>query len=368
MTPEQAATLLTAYDGFGIRRAGTAGDHACAHWLAAQLRANGLPATPVRVPIDVRCIDEAALECDDLRIDGLPLFDAPDTPSAGITAPFAAFGLLDIEPGAASIKGQSLEQTRRASAQPALLIATRGNGGSLAPINAQYFNTPFGPPALQIAGQHHAALEEAAQRNHKARLVIRTHRITGESYNLEGRIGRTPRWVLLTPRTSWWESTAERAGGILAWLAGQRHAATHGISVRAFATCAHELGHLGLERVLQDESRLLTDAPLWIHLGANLGCASDARITLRASDPGHAQRMRALLVEHGYPAAAIELEPIERALGEAHDLVAHGARVLSLIGRNAHFHAPSDRFPGNVNAAWTASIARALCAWIEQDY
>lgn len=364
LSPAQAAAWLREYDGFGLRRAGTAGDHACARWLAEQLRAAGLTARLARVPIEVRSVDEASIEFETSRIDGLPLFDAPDTPHAGIEAALAAMGPIEIEPGAASIKGQTLEQQRRASTQPALVIATRGAGDSLAPINAQYFNAPFGPPALQVAGQHFKALAEAAQRNVDAHVIIRTHRVAGESFNIVGGNGESPRLVLLSPRTSWWESTAERAGGLLAWREAQCHAATHGIAVRAFATCGHELGHLGLEQVLHDEPGLLKAAPLWIHLGANLGCASDPRLTVRASDPHDATRLRALLIEHGYPVNSIIVEPIERALGEARDLADHGARVLSLIGNNAHFHAPSDRFPGNVSAQWVAAIARSVCAWI----
>ena len=135
--------------------------------------------------------------------------------------------------------------------------------------------------------------------------------------------------------------------------------------MHGFATCGHELGHLGLERVLHDDAALVREAPLWIHLGANLGCASDGRITLRASDPHDATRLRELLVAKHYPGALIEVEPIDRAMGEARDLALHGARVLSMIGRNAHFHAPSDRWPGNVNAGWAASIAAAVCAWLD---
>jgi hypothetical protein len=35
-----------------------------------------------------------------------------------------------------------------------------------------------------------------------------------------------------------------------------------------------------------------------------------------------------------------------------------------MAGANAHFHAASDRWPGNVNAAGIASISRAVAKWI----
>jgi hypothetical protein len=38
--------------------------------------------------------------------------------------------------------------------------------------------------------------------------------------------------------------------------------------------------------------------------------------------------------------------------------------VLSLAGSNLHFHAASDRWPGNVNVAGIASISRAVARWV----
>jgi hypothetical protein len=88
-------------------------------------------------------------------------------------------------------------------------------------------------------------------------------------------------------------------------------------------------------------------------------------MTVRTDDTAAAEAMRALLVAEGYPADAIRLEPASTYSGEGRDLAAHGARVLSLAGANAHFHAASDRWPTNVNAANVAAIARAVGKWVE---
>ena len=72
-------------------------------------------------------------------------------------------GFAAFPPNAASIKGHPLEQLRRATTHAALVVATRVTGNSLAPINAQYYTTPFGPPVLQVAGMHHASLADQAQ-------------------------------------------------------------------------------------------------------------------------------------------------------------------------------------------------------------
>lgn len=373
------ARWLSQYDAFGLRRVGSAGDLACAAWLRDQLAGLGVAVDPVEVPLIVRTVVEAAVELPGLRIDGLPLFDAPDTAQDGLSGSLgpwnglAPIGLLEVDPGAASIKGQPLESMRQQTRHAALILPTRDPNGELAPVNAQYYNAPFGPPALQVAGSFAQQLSKLAAESAPVRVIVRSERRAAHSLNLRATIDARadePPLVLLTPRTSWFESTAERAGGIIAWRDALVHAATLSRTGRlacpvfGFATCGHELGHLGLEQVLAANAALLTDARLWIHLGANLGCASDGRVTVRASEPAHASRLRELLIANDYPATLIEVEPIERALGEARDLALHGARVLSIIGKNARFHAPSDRWPANVNAAWVASIGAAVREWL----
>ena len=90
---------------------------------------------------------------------------------------------------------------------------------SLAPINAQYYTTPFGPLVLQVAGMHHAFLAEQAARNTPVQLVSRYRREAGDSSNIEAHAASgtsVPPMAVVTPRTGWWESTAERAGGLVA--------------------------------------------------------------------------------------------------------------------------------------------------------
>ena len=372
---ERIAQQLAAYDGFGLRRTGSAGDLACAHWQAAQVVAAGARAQTVVVPLDMMQIEQASFHSSDLRIDGLPLFDAPDTPAGGVTGKLAPMdaqgdiGFLECEPGAASIKGQALEALRQKTSFRALVVATRVIGESLAPINAQHYTAPFGPPILQVAGAHAAALAELASRGAQATVLTRARRSPSASLNIAAQVDVSGEGggslVLLTPRTSWWESTAERAGGVIAWIEGLRYAAQRRCDVRAFSSCGHELGHLGLHRMLADNASLLSSAKLWLHLGANLGCASDDRVTIRATDPARAEWFATRLAAHGYPRERLSIESIATAMGEARDLMEHGAQVLSIIGRNAHFHAPSDRWPGNVSVQRLASIVRAVSDFIE---
>lgn len=373
-----ASRLVAAFDASGLHRASTPGDYASGEWLTAQARAAGAAVTtdPVNLPRTV--VEEACIELDGARIDGLPMFDSP--PAARVEGTLGPcgdacdIGFLELAPNAASIKGMSFETLRRESRHGAIVVATRVAGESLAPINAQYFHAPFGPPVLQVAGMHHEMLAQIARSRGRVSVVSQHRREPAESFNVAARVSAADAetCVVLTPRTGWWESTAERAGGLVAWLAALHTAAAlrerrqlHG-GIHAFATCGHELGHVGLHHLLRLESRLLRDSALWLHLGANLGCASNTALTLRASNAADAERMHALLCGEGYPAASIRIDPIGTASGEARDVVEHGGKVLSMIGSNAHFHAASDRWPANVNAAHVAAISRAVSRWITQ--
>lgn len=329
------------------------------------------------VPIERTVVLEAYLECAGQRIDGLPMFDAPA--SNGISGTLCEgggdgdIGLAAFPSNAASIKGQPLEQLRRSTQHAALIVATRVTGDSLAPINAQFYNTPFGPPVLQVAGVHHAWLSEQAAKRAQIKLVSASRRVAIESFNVAAHAqsgASAAALAIVTPRTGWWESTAERAGGMVAWLAGVhaagalKQAGQLQRDVHAFATCGHELGHLGLQTLTQQHAPLIAGASYWLHLGANLGGAGNLTMMVRAADTKVAQHMRDLLVEEGYAAEHIKVEPAEKLSGEGHDLAHLGAKVLSLAGSNLHFHAASDRWPGNVNAAGIASIARAVARWV----
>jgi len=377
LTTTWAAQLIAAFDASGMHRVGTPGDLASGAWLAEEAAQSGVAIARLPVPIQSTRVEEAYLACAGLRIDGLPLFDAPACTGVSGTLCASAgqgdIGFAAFPPHAASIKGQPLEQLRRATTHAALVVATRVTGDSLAPINAQYYTTPFGPPVLQVAGMHHAFLAEQAARHTPVQLVSRYRREAVDSFNVEAHTASgtsVPPIAVVTPRTGWWESTAERAGGMVAWLAalhaaGQLQRAGHLThDVRAWATCGHELGHLGLQALIHQHMPLVAGAHYWLHLGANLGGAGTLTLRVRAVDAVEAQRMRDLLVAEGYPAQHMLVEPGSTISGEGHDLMHLGAKVLSLAGSNQHFHAASDRWPANVNAPGVASIARAVARWI----
>ena len=179
-TASRAARLVSAFDVSGIHRVGTPGDFASGEWLESEARATGVAVSRMPVNVNRTVVDEAYLECAGQRIDGLPMFDSPPTAGAGIAGTLGAnessgeIGYLDLPPNSASIKHMRFEKIRRTTRHSALVVATRVMGESLAPINAQYFDAPFGPPVLLVAGANHALLEAHAQ-NYTAVKVVSIH-------------------------------------------------------------------------------------------------------------------------------------------------------------------------------------------------
>lgn len=365
------ADFFAAYDDFGPRRAGTPGDLAAAGWLRDLAAAAGAAAALVPVPFARFIPGPSWLDIAGRCIEGLPLFDGGTTDGGGVVGTLgplgsaARLGFVEMEPRAASLPDNPFAQARQRSRHAAIVVALRSRADSLAPLNAHDSQKPFGPPVLQVAGREAEFLARCAAEGRPARLVATGHRGAARSANVRAELaGPAPPLVLLTPRTSWWTSTAERAGGILAWLEALRALAAAGRrrGVVALATCGHELGHIGAHRAFGAEPELAAGSALVLHLGANLGCAEAPRLTVRSNVPGLAERMTAKLVEAGHPAGPIETVTGGKANGEAHEIEARGGRYLSLIGDNPWFHAPEDRWPASVDLPRATAIARAVAA------
>ncbi len=367
----RASAFFAQYDALGERRAGSAADRASARWLEERVAAvAGLTVRSIDVHFDRFVPGEAWLEADGLRIAGLPLFDGGLTGSAGVTGTIgalgseAAIGFAQLEPSAASLPGNAFAQARAASQHQAIVIALTTREGGLAPLNAHDLERPFGPPVLQVAGRDAAAISVLSQCRARVRLMVQGARQPAQSLNVRAeRAGDDPPLLLLTPRTSWWTSTAERAGGLLAWvdaLAAVGSAGNARRRVVGLATCCHELGHIGAHQAFAVEPALASDASLVIHLGANLGTALEPALTVRSNVSGLADRMAALLVRQGYPAGAISAVTGGKAGGEAHEIEQRGGRYLSLIGSNPWFHAPEDRWPKSIDLARAVAISAAV--------
>ncbi len=225
-----AAGFFAAYDAFGERRTGGAGDATSARWLCGLAATAGAAAALAPVAFTRFLPGEARLEVAERAIEGLPLFDGGTTTPAGIAGQLGPLGsavpigVIEMPPRAASLPGNPFAAARRDSRHAAIVVALRTQPDSLAPLNAHDSEAPFGPPVLQVAGREAPALLALAAHGASARLIVTGGREAGRSHSVRADLaGQTPPLLLLTPRTSWWTSTAERAGGILACSPRCRH-------------------------------------------------------------------------------------------------------------------------------------------------
>ncbi|HEV2187212.1 MAG TPA: hypothetical protein VGR70_08385, partial [Stellaceae bacterium] len=166
--------------------------------------------------------------------------------------------------------------------------------------------------------------------------------------------------VVMTPRSSWWQSTAERGGGIVCWLESLRAliAEPPGRDVVFTANTGHELGHLGLDDFVA--RRPGWDRPGgadWVHYGANLGAAGGV-LSLVSNQANLRALGLAELNRAGHPPDDIPW-PAQPPSGETRDIHKAGGRYLTLVGSSRLFHLPQDRWPHAVDVPAIARIAAA---------
>ena len=368
VAPERIAADLRRWDALGVHRTGTEIDARTAAWLLDEARSLGFAARPEPVPLRRRTPLVAEVRLGETRLEGVPLFDGGESGADGVSSrlgdgdgeiPVLRVPPFDSLPGA-----RALEAARHGGRHPAILAVTddRFVLPGLALLNADAFHAPFGPPVLQLPSAALATL--TAARGRHARVDVRFETARAEAANVRVEVpGRTPGaapLVLITPRSSWWHSTAERGGGIALWLDALRVLAARPPRrpVLLTANTGHELGHLGMQHFLDGEEALVAGAHAWIHLGANFAAALHPRLRLQASDAELAARAADALAAEGI--APDDRTPVgETPFGEARDLHAGGGRYLSLLGSQGAFHHPDDRWPDAVDLPRTVAIARA---------
>ena len=171
----------------------------------------------------------------------------------------------------------------------------------------------------------------------------------------------------MTPRSSWWQSTAERGGGLVCWLETLRAlvAAPPVCDVVFTANSGHELGHLGLDEFIA--RRPGWDSPagaLWMHYGANIGAAGGELWVQSASDD-----LRALAATE-LTRAGCKLDQIAPKTlvpsGETRDIHRAGGHYVTLVGSNPLFHLPQDRWPHAIDIDTVIRTAAAAGALVER--
>ncbi len=364
----RAAAWLQAWDAQGVHRTGTVGDAAGADWLAAEVRAFGAEVEIEEFSFDRLDPIAAYLEIGGERIAGVPVFDAPATDADGVEGRLGAeIAVTELPPRA--VYSGAFQRLRREGGHRALVVVCQGDHPGPGLINAEDFPHPYGAAALHVSSEARETVLAAARRGAAARLVSHSRRIVTRAVNIVARrdgIGSArPPLVVMTPRSSWWQSTAERGGGLVCWLECLRAltAVRPARRVVFTANTGHELGHLGLDDFVA--RRPGWDGPGgadWVHFGANLG-ARGGWLSLVSNHDDLRRLGLAALAEAGQPPDDIPW-PTQPPSGETRDIHKAGGRYLTLVGTNPLFHLPQDRWPHAVDVPAVARIAAASAAMV----
>jgi len=361
----RAASWLAAWDAQGTHRTASAGDAAGADWLAREAAALGATVSIEEFALDRLDPVTAFLEFGGERIEAVPVFDAPATTAAGVDGRLGLPGgdgeILVAELSPRAVYSGEFERLRRAGGHCGVVVLCTGESPGMGLLNAEHFRHPYGAPAVHVASKAQATLLAAAAQGAAGRLVAESRRSSARACNVVATLpdssGAGPPLVVMTPRSSWWQSTAERGGGLVCWLETLRAllAAPPAGPVIFTANSGHELGHLGLDDFVGRRPGW-EESACWVHYGANIGAAAGS-LSLVSPDDDLRHLAAADLVQAGqsHSLAAKTLVPS----GETRDIHLKGGRYLTLVGTNPLFHLPQDRWPEAVDLAAVTRIAAA---------
>jgi hypothetical protein len=249
------------------------------------------------------------------------------------------------------------------------VIVCAGERSGLGLLNAERFRNPYGAPAIHVSSE--AVLSGAARAEH-ARLVSESRYVAASARNvvvsIRGSRRSFTRVVVMTPRSSWWQSTAERGGGLVCWLETLRAlvAAPPACDVIFTANSGHELGHIGLDDFMVRRpgwERPISDGgATWVHFGANIG-ATDGVLSLQSASDDLRQLTGTELAHAGQALGVVAPKTLVPT-GETRDVHRAGGRYVTLVGSNPLFHLPDDRWPHAVDADAVTRVAAAAAALV----
>ncbi|HYM73366.1 MAG TPA: hypothetical protein VET89_10310, partial [Stellaceae bacterium] len=213
----RAARWLEAWDRQGTHRTGTPGDRAGADWLAAEAAALGGAVAVEEFAVARLDPALAYLDIGAERVSGVPVFDAPSSSIDGIEGRLGhEIAVAELSPRA--VYSGEFRRLREAGGHRGLVVVCKGEAPGLGLLNAEQFREPYGAPAIHLPSEARERVLGAMQAGASARLLAFSRRRETRAANIVVAIpgldpGRKP-LVVTTPRSSWWQSTAERGGGI----------------------------------------------------------------------------------------------------------------------------------------------------------
>jgi hypothetical protein len=169
----------------------------------------------------------------------------------------------------------------------------------------------------------------------------------------------------MTPRSGWYWCASERGGGIASWLEVIRSlaAAPPAAPVHFVASSGHELGHLGIDAFIARRPGIVTSAHGWLHLGANIGAATEPANTLQASD----DELDEVLTKTMAGAGLTVTRRTPRGNvpgGEAEAVHRGGGHYVSVIGGNGRFHNLDDRGAEAIDPIAIAKFSEAFTQFV----
>ncbi len=367
---DELAEDIRSWDVESEHRTGTDGDLRTSETLVDRLANAHVSARIVEFPFARRVPTDCYIEIGDCRIEGIPLFDGGETDGI-LEGPLVSVGENgSIGLGTATASGGPnnlhLLSHRSGEVHQALVGIARSSIPGIAMLNADSFTQPFGVPVLIVDGEREQELTTAAQNGSLAKLNvsfdIEQSTATNVEVRLAGQHSDLAPLVVMTPKSSWWTSTAERCGGIAAWLACVRELAKSkpDRDVIFTANTGHELGHVGLEYFLNQNPDLARNAHAWVHLGANFA-AKDCQIRIQHSNEDLRTRFVKHLSDCDVPIAS-EVNGAIRPGGEARNIYDADGNYVSMLGSNRLFHHPDDRMANNVDLQTAVKTRNAIVA------
>lgn len=361
---------VRSWDEQSEHRTGTGGDLRTSETLVTRLADADVSARIVKFPFERRIPSDCYVEVGDVRIHGIPLFDGGETDGIleGSLVEVGQTGEIGLGLSTASGGPQNLQllSQRNSELHQALIGIARSATQGIAMLNADAFTQPFGVPVLIVDGEHEDKLRAATQNRSNAKLSVSFKvehtTATNVEVRMAGQHSDLAPLVVMTPKSSWWTSTAERCGGIAAWLACVRELAKSkpDRDVIFTANTGHELGHVGLEYFLNQNPDLARNAHAWVHLGANFA-SKDCQIRIQHSN----EDLRTRFVKHLSDCdvqIASEVNGDIRPGGEARNIYDAGGNYVSMLGSNRLFHHPDDRMANNVDFQSAVSTRNAIVA------
>jgi len=376
---ERVAAIIEAYDAQGNHRTATTIDRLSGEWLAGQVRR--LHVNPVFEPFTVNRVDlqSCYVRIAERRVDGVPLFDAGFTGVQGFTGKLGLVGsdadiaLVESEPAQVAntdpVQRDQVEQAR-GGRYKGVVVLTRGPKPGLFLLNADRFNTPAGPPMLQISSSETEWLHQQSAARAEATLVAHVSRNTTQAFNVAARIAGSNAalapLVVMAPRSGWWACTSEQGSRIACWLEVMR-AVSVGKPLRDcffVALSGHELGLIGIDPYIKRHPDLLRRSHAWIFFGSDLGAPRQPNL-IHASDETLEQWGVAAMQKEGI-AVNERARHDSIARGETRAVQQAGGRFFTVACASDVFHNPVDRWPESIDVANLARYARAFANGVLQ--